>query len=213
MMEITIRQETPADHQIVENLTREAFWNLNVPGCDEHYLVHIMRSHPDFVTELDFVAEVDGKIVGNIMFTKSHVIDEFDRELDTLTFGPLSVLPEYQRKGVGTALINHARNLLIQRGCPAVIIYGDIHNYSKHGFMSSRDFIITNAQGRYPFGLLVMELKDGVFLDHQWRFFESKVFEIKPEEVEEFDKKFETKIKEFRHTQVEFSMAIRAYID
>jgi putative acetyltransferase len=212
-MDIVIRNETQADHQIVENLTREAFWNLNVPGCDEHYLVHIMRSHADFITELDFVAMVDGKIVGNIMYTRSAVIDESDREVETLTFGPLSVLPEYQRKGVGTALIDHTRKILIEQGCPAVIIYGDIHNYSKHGFKSSRDFNITNAQGKYPFGLLVMELKDGVFSDHQWRFVESKVFEYNPEDAEEFDKQFPPKTKEYRHTQTEFMMAIRAYIE
>jgi putative acetyltransferase len=172
-----------------------------------------MRRHADFIAELDFVAEVDGKFVGNIMYTRSAVMDEFDHKLDTVTFGPLSVLPEYQRKGVGTALINHTRKILIQQGCPAVIIYGDIHNYSKHGFMSSRDFNITNAQGRYPFGLLVMELMDGVFLEHQWRFFESKVFEYNPEDVEEFDKQFPPKAREYKHTQTEFLMAIRGYIE
>ena len=59
----TIRNETPADYRAVEELTRLAFWNVNMPGCDEHYLVHIMRSHPDFIPELDFVIEEDGKIV------------------------------------------------------------------------------------------------------------------------------------------------------
>lgn len=212
-MKITIRNEIPSDHEAVENLTREAFWNLNVPGCDEHYLVHIMRGHPDFIAELDFVAEVDGKIVGNIMYTKSTVVDESNRKLDTVTFGPLSVLPEYQRKGVGTALINHTRKLLIQQGCPGVIIYGDIHNYSQHGFKSSRDFNISNAEGRYPFGLLVLELKDDVFSGHQWRFFESKVFEYKAEDAEEFDKQFLPKTKEYKHNQTEFMMAIRAYLE
>ena len=40
-----IRQETKADHQTVETLTREAFWNQSVPGCNEHYFVHTMRQH------------------------------------------------------------------------------------------------------------------------------------------------------------------------
>ena len=50
-----IRLETPGDYRAVENLTREAFWNQSVPGCDEHYLVHTMRRHPDFIPELAFV--------------------------------------------------------------------------------------------------------------------------------------------------------------
>ena len=58
----------------VEELTREAFWVHHVPGCDEHYLVHVLRSHPDFIPELDFVAIVYDKIVGNIMYTKSRLI-------------------------------------------------------------------------------------------------------------------------------------------
>jgi len=212
-MDLLIRKENQSDHTAVEELTREAFWNLNVPGCDEHYLVHIMRNHPDFIGDLDFVAELDGRIVGNIMYTKSHVVDESGRKVDTVTFGPLSVLPGVQRKGVGTALINHTKKLLIEQGCPVVIIYGDIHNYSKHGFFSSRDVNITNAQGKYPFGLLVMQLKDGAFADHQWQFFESKVFEYNPEDAEAFDKQFPPKAKEYRYTQTEFMMAIRAFIE
>jgi putative acetyltransferase len=56
-MNIAIRNETEKDFKEVENLTREAFWNLYVPGCSEHYLAHCMRNHPDFVKELDFIAE------------------------------------------------------------------------------------------------------------------------------------------------------------
>lgn len=48
-----IRNETPADYRAVEDLTRRAFYNLYVPGCHEHYLVHVMRDHPDFLPELD----------------------------------------------------------------------------------------------------------------------------------------------------------------
>lgn len=67
-----IRLETPIDYEIVENLTREAFWNVHVPGCDEHYLAHILRDHEDFIPELDFVLEVAGKIIGNIMLDLDH---------------------------------------------------------------------------------------------------------------------------------------------
>ena len=62
---LNIRNETPADYRSVEALTRRAFYNLYVPGCHEHYLVHVMRGHPDFVPELDFVLELDGEVYVN----------------------------------------------------------------------------------------------------------------------------------------------------
>ena len=76
MKNLTIRLETEKDYRAVEELTREAFWNVYKPGADEHYFVHTMRSHPDFISELAFVLELDGKIIGNIMYTKACLEDE-----------------------------------------------------------------------------------------------------------------------------------------
>jgi len=56
---LTIRNEEPRDYEIVERMTRNSFYNLYIPGCMEHYLVHIMREHKDFIPELDFVLELD----------------------------------------------------------------------------------------------------------------------------------------------------------
>lgn len=63
-----IRNEQPSDYREVEELTRQAFWNVSVPGCSEHYLAHILRSHPDFIPELDFILKEDNKIIVNVMF-------------------------------------------------------------------------------------------------------------------------------------------------
>lgn len=60
-MKAIIRSETPADYRAVENLTCESFWNVYKPGADEHYFVHMMRSHPDFLPELAFMLECDGE--------------------------------------------------------------------------------------------------------------------------------------------------------
>ena len=80
MNNLTIRLETEKDYRAVEELTREAFWNVYKPGADEHYFVHTMRSHPDFIPELAFVLEKDGEIVGNIMYTKAWLEDEFGED-------------------------------------------------------------------------------------------------------------------------------------
>ena len=85
---LTIRNETEADYAAVENLTRKAFYNVYVPGCMEHYLVRVMREHEDFVPELDFVAELDGEIVGNIMYTKACLTDEQGTEKTDMPWRP-----------------------------------------------------------------------------------------------------------------------------
>ena len=94
-----IRNENKNDYFAVENLTRESFWNLSFPGCNEHYFIHVMRDHEDFIPELAFVMEVDGEIIANIMYLKSKLIDENGNEKETISFGPVCVHPKYQRMG------------------------------------------------------------------------------------------------------------------
>ena len=65
-----IRKETEADFFEVENLTREAFWNVYKPGCDEHYVLHCYRKNPDFIPELSLVLELDKKIIGHVMYSR-----------------------------------------------------------------------------------------------------------------------------------------------
>lgn len=211
-MDIMIRNETENDYRAVEELTREAFWNLYVPGCNEHYLAHKMRNHPDFLKEFDFVAEYDGKIVGNIMYTRSWLVDEAGNELEILTFGPVCVLPEYQRIGIGGALINHTRNMAIQKGVKAIVIFGDPHNYCKHGFKSARDLNISTMDGSYPLGMLALELEEGSLASHQWKYRYSSVYEIDEKEVEEFDQGFVKKEKGYRYTQEIFSINVRSVV-
>lgn len=91
---IKIRNEEETDYEKVEEITRNAFWNLYIPGCIEHYLVHVMRSHTDFLPELDFVIEVNNQVIGNIMYTKAKLTDESGEEKEILTFGPVCIMPE-----------------------------------------------------------------------------------------------------------------------
>ena len=133
---LNIRNEKEADRKIVEDITRKAFYNVYVPGCMEHYLVHIMRDHGDFIPELDFVIEHDGQIVGNIMYTKAKLTDENGTEKEILTFGPVSILPECQRKGYGKMLIEHSLNRAAELGYEAVVIFGSPSNYVSSGFKS-----------------------------------------------------------------------------
>jgi putative acetyltransferase len=211
-MNVSIRNEAESDYRKVEELTREAFWNLYVQGCAEHYLVHKMRTHPDFITGLDFVAVFEDKIVGNIMYTRSHIIDESNNRIETATFGPISVLPEYQRQGVGSALIRHSKKIAFENNYKVIIIEGHPHNYCRHGFKSSKDCNISGPEGKYPYSLLVLELEKGILQGHNWRYYSSDVYDIDVNAADEYDKQFDFKKKEYKYTQEEFSIASRAYI-
>lgn len=211
-MNITIRKEETKDHRIVEELTREAFWNLHVPGCDEHYLVHILRNHPDFVPELDFVAESDGRIVGHIMYTRSAISDDDGNKIDTLTFGPVSVLPEYQRKGIGSMLIQHTCKIALTWNIPAIIIHGNPKNYVKHDFKVSKDFVVSDNEGRFPYYLLVKELRENSIPKRKWHFVESDAYRYDPAAFDAFESTFPAKKKEITYTQYEFEITSRAYI-
>lgn len=213
-LRITIRPENEADHLPVEILTREAFWNLYRPGCDEHYTTHLIRSHEDFLPELTFVAEIDGQIVGSIMYARSWVINERGEKIQTATFGPLCVHPAWQRRGVGTALIEHTRALAAQKGNPAILILGDPHNYVKHGFKTGRDVGVSLLDGRYSLGLLVLELRPGFFASgQQWKLQTSAVYEFTHEEAEAYDARFPPKEKKHQYSQNLFSMLVRAVVE
>lgn len=202
-MKITIRNETENDYRAVEELTREAFWNLNFPGCSEHYLVHVLRSHADFIPELDLVAEADGKIVGSIIYSKSKLTDEKGNEKDILTFGPLSVSPEYQRKGIGKALIEHSFIKAAELGYDTVVIFGSPSNYISRGFKSCKKYNVS-LNGYFPAAMLVKELKENALDGRNWNFSESSAFEIDEDAAEEFDKTFEPKEKAYSKSQEEF---------
>ena len=129
MDNLTIRLETGKDYRAVEELTREAFWNVYKPGADEHYYVHMMRFHPDFIPELAFVLEKDGQIIGNIMYTKAWLEDEKGDRKEILSFGPLCIAPKYQRQKLGKILIEHSFEAARRMGYDVNINFGNPGNY------------------------------------------------------------------------------------
>lgn len=175
----------------MEELTREAFWDLTGPGCSEHYLVHKMRSCAEFVPQLALVAELGGKIVGNIMYTKSLVEDDAGDDMDALTFGPLSVLPEYQGQGVGEALVRYSFAKARDLGYEAVFIFGRPDYYKRFGFRPASEFEIATADGRNFDAFMAHELYPGALKHVSGKLRCAPVYSrLPPEEVEEFDKSF-----------------------
>lgn len=209
---IKIRNERETDFRKVEEITRKAFWNLYAPGCDEHYLVHIMRSHKDFLPELDFVIEVDDQIIGNIMYTKAKLVDDSGEEKAILTFGPVCILPEYQRKGYGKKLIGYSFEKAAALGYDVVVIFGNPGNYVGLGFKSCKKYNVCLENGRYPTAMLVKELKPGALDGRRWIYYQSSVFEIDEKEAERFDEGFERWEKKYQSSQEEFYIYSHSFV-
>ncbi|MEG2251972.1 MAG: GNAT family N-acetyltransferase, partial [Clostridia bacterium] len=96
-----IRLEKETDYRNTENLVREAFWNVYRPGCTEHYVLHTFRGREEFVPELDFVMEKDGRLIGQVMYVRTVIQTDDGRELPIMTMGPIGIHPAYQRQGYG----------------------------------------------------------------------------------------------------------------
>ena len=201
---LTIRNETQADRQIVEDITRRAFYNIYAPGCVEHYLVRTMRDHPDFIPELDFVAELDGEVIGNVMYTRSTLTDEAGAVKDILTFGPVSIAPEHQRKGFGRRLLEHSFRRAAELGWDAVVIFGSPANYVGLGFKSCKKFNISLENGKFPSAMLGKELKEGALGGRRWVYRDSPVMGVDEGEARRYDDTLEPMAKEFRPCQEEF---------
>lgn len=201
---VIIRREEKRDWETVENLTRQAFYNLYVPGCVEHYLVHIMRGHEDFVPELDLVLELDGTVIGNVMYTKAKLTDENGAAKDILTFGPVSILPAYQRMGYGKLLLEHSFQKAVQLGYDAVVIFGSPGNYVSRGFKSCKKYNVCVENGKYPAAMMVKELIPHALDGHKWSYQDSPVMEISEEEAARYDDTLEPMEKKYLPSQEEF---------
>ena len=193
-----IRLETPNDYRKVENLTREAFWNVYRPGCMEHYVLHCYRDREDFVPELDFVMEKDGEIIGHVMYVRAKIQADDGREIPIMTLGPISIAPEYKRKGYGKALLDYSMEKAKKMGVGALCMEGNIDFYGKSGFVvASTKGIHYYAEPReeeVPYFLL-KELKEG-FLDGITGVYHTpEGYFVDEKAVEKFDADFPSKEK------------------
>ncbi len=201
-----IRLENEKDYRETENLAREAFWNLSVPGCSEHYFVHMMRNHPDFIPELDYVAEYGGKIVGCVMYTKAWLRDENGEEKLILCMGPICIHPDFQRKGIGKTLLEHTFEIALSLGYDVVLNFGNPDNYVARGYKSCKKYNVCFEGDVYPAALLVKELREGVLDGRKWFYYPSSADACcdDTEAVEAFDKLFPPKVKAWQPSQEEF---------
>lgn len=213
MNKIEIRNERKSDMNIVEEITRKAFYNIYIPGCVEHYLIKIMREHKDFIKELDFVLELNGKVIGNIMYTKVKLTNENGNIKNILTFGPVCIDPKYQRMGYGKILMEHSFKKAIELGYDTIVIFGSPVNYVSRGFKSCKKYNVSVEGGKYPSAMLVKELVPNVLSGHRWIYEDSPVMKINMEDAQRYDDTLEPMEKKFLPSQEEFYIMSQSFID
>jgi predicted N-acetyltransferase YhbS/uncharacterized protein YdhG (YjbR/CyaY superfamily) len=195
-MKMNIRLEAPADYAAAERLAFAAFETFTFPDgskspqITEHYLAHIMRGSAAFVPELDFVGELDGDLVANIMYTKSKIVRPNGDELETLTFGPVSVAPELHNQGLGAEIILHSLGRARELGGGAVIILGHPAYYPRFGFKPASEYNLTMPDGSASDAFMALELREGYIDTDGGKWYEDSVFDIDRTAFEKWNKEF-----------------------
>lgn len=191
-----LRLELVGDYKENENVTREAFWNVYRPGCNEHLVLHNLRKSSAFIKELDYVAEEKGRIIGNIIYTR--MIKEGKICNDIIAFGPISILPEFQGQGIGSLLITETMKRAKELGYKAVLITGNPEYYRRFGFISASKYHIhlpnISFEDEASF-FMAKELEEGFLIKHSGVYSFDTKFEPSDIELENFDKLFPYKEK------------------
>lgn len=199
-----IRKEEQKDYFTVENLVREAFWNVYRPGCMEHFVVHKLREDKCCVRDLTRLAEVDGETVAAIFYSEGTLLRANGTTEKMLTFGPVAVKPSFQKQGIGEFLIRTTMDNAAKLGYPCLVITGNPQYYAKYGFAPSSDFGIRycgmDESDAAPFFMCKRldekaEIPSGVYSD-------PSCFDTDEAEVDTFDKLFPPMVKEKRPGQL-----------
>ena len=194
----TFRLETKNDYRAVEQLIREAFWNVYRPGCYEHYVLHRLRNDPAFVSGLDILMELDGQLIGQNCFMKTVINADSGSIIPVLTMGPICIAPRLKRRGFGKLLLDYSLERAAQMGFGAVLFEGNIAFYGKSGFDYANSFGIRYhdmPKDSDQSFFLCKELKQG-FLDGITGVYQTpQSYYVSDAEVEGFDKAFPKKEK------------------
>ena len=205
---MNIRLEQPEDYREVENLTREAFWNVYCPGCKEHFVLNQYRNNPDFIPELDFVMEEDGKIIGHVMFSKATIVKMDGTPFPAWTFGPISIHPDYKRKGYGLKLLQYSIEKAKEMGIGVLCMEGNIDFYKHAGFVLASSLKIHYhgelIESEVPY-FLAQELIPGYLNGIEGTYHTPKgyfVCDEKPEEFAAYEATFPAKEKHLQEGQL-----------
>ena len=213
-----MRLEEEKDYKKVENLVRDAFWNIYRPGAYEHFIVYNLREDPSFIKDLAYIIEEDDEIIGHINYSKGNLnlykknnqgmekINDWNEE--AVVLGPIAINPKYQNQGYGFRLIKHTLRLAKNKNIPYVFVIGDENYYNRFGFESASKYNLflegTDTSEENPF-FMIRIFKD-LFKDKDYDrgiFYNPKVFNVSQDDVDKFDENFEYKQKRVQEGQLE----------
>lgn len=220
--EETIRLEEEKDHIKVENIVRDAFWNVYRPGAYEHYIVHNLRKDSSFIKDLAYVIEENDEIIGHINYSNGRLnlyrknrygvdIKVSEGRKKATVLGPIAIDSKYQSNGYGSKLIRHTLNLAEELGIPFVFVIGDENYYSRFGFESASKYNIylegTDTEDENPFFMIkILNGNENIIKNLDFDkgiFYNPKVFDVDEKMVDEFDKNFEYKEKKVHEGQLD----------
>jgi len=188
-----IRLERQEEQHQVEAMVRASFWNVYRPGAMEHYVLHQLRNDPAFVPELNLVMQLDGKLIGQIMFMSASIKADDGRNISIMTMGPICIANEYKRQGYGKILLDYALEKAKALGCKALCFEGNIDFYSKCGFTYASDFGIRYhglPEGEDASFFLCQELEKGYLDGVTGEYSTPEGYYVDEQGALEFDKKF-----------------------
>ena len=147
-----IRNETESDIQAIAEITKTAFATLAISQHTEQFIIHALRAAGALTVSL--VAEIDGNVVGHVAFSPVTISDGNPHWYG---LGPVSVLPQHQRQGIGTALIREGLSLLKARGAQGCVLVGEPAYYRRFGF---RNLSVLTLEGVPPQVFLALPFED-----------------------------------------------------
>lgn len=151
-MNIVIRSEIESDIEVISEVTKAAFEILAISNHTEQFIVNALRQANALTVSL--VAEVDGKVVGHIAFSPVTISDG---SRDWYGLGPISVIPELHRQGIGKTLMREGLSALVKLGGKGCVLVGDPDYYKRFGFKSPPDLVLDGVPQQY---FLALPFKD-----------------------------------------------------
>ncbi|WP_325192630.1 GNAT family N-acetyltransferase [Methanobrevibacter ruminantium] len=218
----TIRLEEEKDYLKVENLVRDAFWNVYRPGAYEHYIVHNLRDDSSFIKDLAYIIEENDEIIGHINYSNGRLnlykenrygvdIKVSEGSGKATVLGPIAIDSEYQSNGYGSKLIRHTLKLAEDMNIPFIFVIGDEEYYSRFGFESASKYNIyleeTDTEDENPFFMIkILNGNENTLKNRDYDkgiFYNPEVFDVDEKRVDEFDENFEYKEKKVLEGQLD----------
>ncbi|MGL1893655.1 MAG: N-acetyltransferase [Spirochaetaceae bacterium] len=160
---MVIRQETSNDYNEVYNLVKTSFATTDFSDGSEPDYLNGLRKKDSFIPELSLVAELDKKIIGQVVLTKTDIVCDKNKLVPALLLSPICVHTEHFKQGIGTKLMDEAFKLAVNMGYSSVFLCGNPNYYEKKGFKASYLFKIyhVNDSEKNATWCMVKELKEG----------------------------------------------------